>query len=162
MQWAVGCCLFCFFALYLFCFFPPRLLILHLSMLPSCRVLLRTSCCLVITVWLFPSFLFLPCGWSLLQPLCSLFLSLSHSVVLLHCCCISVAAIILIFFSFISFLEGRSFAYFIWLAYFFFSRQTCHSPLCPPCALPWFSAAPVYSSVIGQWVSVLFVCSCVS
>lgn len=47
-----------------------------------------------------------------------------------------------------------------WLAFFLIVRHP--PPLCSPCALPWFSAAPVYSSVIGQWVSVLFVCSCVS
>lgn len=61
-----------------------------LSLLPPCRVFLRTSCCLVITVWLSPSssVVFLS-RWSLLQPpqLCSLlYLLLSLSVVVLHHC----------------------------------------------------------------------------
>lgn len=83
--------------------------------------------------------------------------------------CIAVVFLLALFYSFIysfiCFLGGSILCIPLsvgWLAFVFFSRQTCHPPLCPPCALPWFSAAPVYSSVIGQWVSVLFVCSCVS
>lgn len=51
-----------------------------------------------------------------------------------------------------------------WLAFFYlFILVVSHTPpRWPPCALPWFSAAPVYSSVVGQWVSVLFMWSCVS
>lgn len=136
-----------------------------LSPLPPCRVLLRTSCCLVITVWLSPSLLLFPCRWSLLQPLQPLPLPVSlsrGSASLLYFCW---RCFIHLFIHWFVFWGGRSFAFpylFVDLHSFFFSRQTCHPPLCPPCALPWFSAAPVYSSVIGQWVSVLFVCSCVS
>lgn len=136
-----------------------------LSPLPPCRVLLRTSCCLVITVWLSPSLLLFPCRWSLLQPLQPLPLPVSlsrGSASLLYFCW---RCFIHLFIHLFVFWGGWSFAFpylFVDLHSFFFSRQTCHPPLCPPCALPWFSAAPVYSSVIGQWVSVLFVCSCVS
>lgn len=88
-------------------FDPPSL-----SRLPLCRVLLRTSCCLVITVWLSPSLLLFPCRWSLLQPLCSLFLS--HSVVVLHRCCTFVDAVLFLFLKKIFlylFWGGRSFAF---------------------------------------------------
>lgn len=52
--WAVGCRLFCLCS-FSFCLW----FLSFLSLLPPCRVLLRTSCCLVITVWLSPSVIFL-------------------------------------------------------------------------------------------------------
>lgn len=47
----MGCRLFC---LCILGFLFRLLLLSFLSLLPPCRVLLRTSCCLVITVWLSP------------------------------------------------------------------------------------------------------------
>ena len=90
--------------------------------------------------------------WSLLQPpqLCSLhYLLLSLSVVVLHRCGLS--------FLFCFTLLRWSFEFVLCslTCFLFFDCQT-PSTLCPPCVLPWFSAAPVYSSVVGQWVSVLF------
>lgn len=82
-----------------------------LSPLPPCRVLLRTSCCLVITVWLSPSLLLFPCRWSLLQPLQPLPLPVSlsrGSASLLYFCW---RCFIHLFIHLFVFLGGRSFAF---------------------------------------------------
>lgn len=68
--WAVVCSVCVSSVSFLFAFW----LLSFLSLLPPCRVLLRTSCCLVITVWLSPSSLWLsvllksPAASTALQP----------------------------------------------------------------------------------------------
>lgn len=122
-----------------------------LSLLPPCRVLLRTSCCLVITVWISPSSLLFLC---LAEVSCSLHSSAASST----SSCLSLSwfciAVVFLFSGVILWVR------LLFVDLLYFDCQT-PPPLCPPCALPWFSAAPVYSSVVGQWVSVLFMCSCV-
>lgn len=131
--------LFCFS---LFCLWFPS----FLSLLPPCRVLLRTWRCLVITVWLSPVLLKSPAGFTALQPLLPLVVVLCRGFALLS-------------FSHFFGVGPLSLSSVCWLAFLF----ECETPsiFCPPCVLPWFSAAPVWSSVVGQWISVFFVWSCV-
>lgn len=165
----VGCGLLSFLFVYLSFLFLPRLwfpISLTVASLQGVAQDLMLSCNHCLTLSLF-SVIFMslksPAASAALQPPLPLPLTPPPPVSLSR----GSASLLFIFSVLLSFL----FFYFWgdplrspsvrWLA-FLFSYQTPHPPLCPPCALPWFSAAPVYSSVIGQWVSVLFVCSCVS
>lgn len=135
----VGCGLLSFpfvnlFAPFFFLFFPSSPFDSpSLSPLPPCRVLLRTSCCLVITVWLSPSLLLFPCRWSLLQPLQPLPLPVSlsrGSASLLYFCW----RFIHLFINLFVFWGGRSFAFpylFVDLHSFFFKSSDM-----PPSPLP--------------------------
>lgn len=72
-----------------------------LSLLPPCRVLLRTSCCLVITVWFFPSSLLFFCLAEVSCSLHSSAASSSSSCLSLSWFCIAVCFSFLFFFSFL-------------------------------------------------------------
>lgn len=102
-------------------------LLSFLSLLPPCRVLLRISCCLVITVWLSPSYLLLsvllksPAASTALQP------PLPPPPVSLLWFCIAVVFLVKLFFGG----GGCSFEFiFCLLTCFLFDCQT------PPSSLP--------------------------